>query len=125
MYEDYIFAQEGKKILDAAFAVHRTLGPGFLEAVYQEALAIELAKRDIPFSQQKELTIYYGGKTLNKKYYADFVCYDAIILELKAMEMLIPQHQAQLLNYLKATQMHLGYLLNFGEAKLNVKRLIL
>ena len=125
MYEDYIFAQEGKKILDAAFAVHRTLGPGFLEAVYQEALAIELAKRDIPFSQQKELTIYYGGKTLNKKYYADFVCYDAIILELKDMEMLIPQHQAQLLNYLKATQMHLGYLLNFGEAKLNVKRLIL
>ena len=125
MYDNYLYNAEGKLILDAAFAVHRTLGQGFLEAVYQEALSLELSRLRVPFVQKPELSIYYNGIILQKKYYPDFLCFDAIIIEIKAAEALAPEHTAQLLNYLKATKLRLGYLLNFGEARLNVKRLIL
>lgn len=124
MYENYIYKSESKAILDAVYAVHSTLGPGFLEAVYQEALSIEFSKRNIPFTQQKELAVYYGDTVLKKKYYADFVCYDSIILELKAADGITEEHKAQLLNYLRATYLRLGFLINFGEPRINIKRLI-
>ena len=93
--------------------VYNTLGAGFLEAVYQEALEIELSKRDIPFEREKELTITYDGIQLQQTYRADFVCYDKIIVELKAVSELDDAHRAQVHNYLKATGYKLGLLINF------------
>jgi len=105
--------------------VHKELGSGFSEPVYQEALAIELSKQDVPFEKEKELSIIYKGIPLVKKYFADFICYDKIILELKALNKLTAEHEAQILNYLKATGIKLGLLINFGETSLKSKRLIL
>ena len=103
--------------------VHNTLGCGFLEAVYQEALAIEFDKRGIPYIRESELNIEYKGIILSKKYNADFVCYDKIIVETKALTELLTVHQSQVINYLKATKFKLGILVNFGEESLNYLRL--
>ena len=97
--------------------VYNTLRPGFLEAVYQEALAIEFTKRGIPFEREKELKIYYDGKELQTMYRADFVCYGDIIVELKAVAELDDSHRSQVYNYLKATGYKLGLLYNFGHSK--------
>lgn len=94
--------------------VYNTLGSGFLEPVYQEALAIEFTKRGIPFVREKELKIYYDGYELKQTYRADFVCYDSIIVELKAVSDLNDTHRSQVYNYLKATGFKLGILYNFG-----------
>ncbi len=83
--------------------VHRELGPGFLEAIYQEALEIEFQNRDIPYQREAPLTIEYKSHTLKKKYNADFICYNKIIVETKALDSLVPKHESQVLNYLKAT----------------------
>ena len=120
-----VFPNESYAIRGAAMRVYNVLGSGFLEAVYQEALEIELEKRNIPYEKEKELEIYYDGIKLGKKYIADFVCYDKIILELKAQEKLTMEHQYQVLNYLNITQNKLGLLINFGESPLKFKRLIL
>ena len=104
--------------------VHRELGPGFLEAVYQEALAIEFKRKGIPFKQEVKLEITYKGQTLSKYYEADFVCYNKIILETKAINELTGGHESQVLNYLKATNFKLGLLVNFGADSLEYKRLI-
>ena len=96
--------------------VYNTLGPGFLEAVYQEALELELAKRNIPHEREKELSICYNGVVLKQTYRADFVCYGNIIVELKAVAHLDDTHRSQVFNYLKATWYKLGRLLNFGNA---------
>jgi len=117
--------EECFKIIGACFEVHNELGCGFLEAVYQEALAWELEERKIPFEQEKILDIYHKGKLLKKKYVADFVCYSNIIIELKALGSLTSDHDAQVLNYLKATGIKLGILVNFGETSLKYKRLVL
>jgi len=122
--ERLFYKEESYNIIGACMEVHRELGPGFLEAVYHEALIIEFLERNIPFEHEKELTIQYKSKILNKKYYADFVCYDKIIVEIKALSKLISEHQAQVLNYLKATDLKLGLLVNFGEISLNYKRLV-
>ncbi len=103
------------KINGAAIKVYNTLGPGFLEAVYQEALEIEFKKQGIPYEREKELKIYYGDDELTQTYRADFVCYDKIIVELKAVANLDDSHRAQVYNYLKATHFKLGILLNFGH----------
>ena len=95
--------------------VYNVLGSGFLEAVYQEALEIEFQKLGIPYEREKELEIVYNGVVLNKKYVADFVCYDKIILELKAVKELDDSHRSQIFNYLKATGFKLGLLINFGK----------
>src|ERR1051326_1708965 len=95
--------------------VYWQLGTGFLEPVYQEALEIELRRRDIPFEAQKHLTILYKGQPLMKSYVADVVCYGQIIVELKARDRLIPTDLAQLLNYMKTTGMHVVLLFNFGS----------
>jgi GxxExxY protein len=112
-------------IIGACMAVHNELGPGFLEAVYQEALAIELTRRGIPFVREKPLTIFYDGQRLTTRYDADFFCYDSIIVELKALSDLIPKHHAQVIHYLKATRSERGLLVNFGALRLEYKRFIL
>lgn len=113
-----------RSIIGAAMEVHRQLGPGFLEAVYQEALAIELADRGIPFQREQELPIDYGGRRLSCKYRADFVCYEDLIVELKATQGLTGHDEAQVLHYLKATKLKRGLLFNFGCPSLEFKRFV-
>ena len=122
---DLLFAEEIYNITGAAMDVQNELGTGFLEPVYQEALAIEMNARGIPFEREKELTIEYKGYILDKKYYADFVCYDDIIVELKAVDAIKNEHVAQVLNYLHASQKKLGYIINFGVKPLQRKRVVL
>ena len=107
--------KESYDITGAAMHVYNTLGPGFLEAVYQEALAIEFKKRGIPYEQEKELKVVYDGQELKQTYRADFVCYGNIIVELKAVSELDNSHRSQVYNYLKATGYKLGIIFNFGS----------
>ena len=107
--------KESYVITGAAMHVYNTLGPGFLEAVYQEALAIEFKKRGIPYEQAKELKVSYDGQELKQTYRADFVCYGNIIVELKAVSELDNSHRSQVYNYLKATGYKLGIIFNFGS----------
>jgi GxxExxY protein len=113
------------KIIGAAMEVYNELGSGFLESVYQEAFEIELQKQNIPYQKEERLNINYKDVTLKKHFYADFICYGKIVIELKALSKIAPQHYSQILNYLKATGHHVGLLLNFGEKTLNYKRLAL
>ncbi len=110
----FLFKDEAFRIRGAVFQVYRTMGAGFLEAVYQECLAIELAKREIPFEASKVLALSYDGVLLRQTYVADFVCFGQIILELKALRAIAPEHRAQTINYLRAADMRLGLLVNFG-----------
>jgi GxxExxY protein len=123
--EEYILKDECYKIIGACMEVHNELGSGFLEAVYSEALAREFIDRGIPFHSDIRLDVFYKREKLNKFYFADFFCFDQIILELKAMEGLTDEHLAQVLNYLKATGFRIGLLINFGSSKLQYKRVIL
>ena len=104
--------------------VHRQLGCGFLEAVYQEALAIEFAARDIPFRREVVLPVLYKGKTLACSYRADFVCYESVVVETKAISQLTGADEAQAINQLKATGLHRALLINFGAASMDYKRLV-
>ena len=122
---ELILKEEVYKIVGAAMEVSNELGAGFLEAVYQEALGIELKSRALPFVAQPTITIAYKGRILTKEYVPDFVCYDQIIVEIKAIKELTTIEQAQLLNYLKATGKPVGLLLNFGAPKLEWKRMVL
>jgi GxxExxY protein len=122
---DLLLKDEVYAIVGAAIEVHRELGSGFLEAVYQEALAIELSSRTVPFVALKPLRVNYKGRALLKEYVADFVCFEQIIVELKALDRLTGREEAQLLNYLKATQLRVGLLINFGSiGKLEWKRMV-
>jgi GxxExxY protein len=112
-------------IFGAALEVHRQLGHGFLEAIYQEALAIELRERHVEFRREVELPILYKGRCLSCGYRADFVCYESEIVEIKALVELTSREDSQVLNYLKATGFSRGLLLNFGTSRLECKRLIL
>ncbi len=106
--------------------VYNELGPGFLEAVYQEAQGIEMSSRSIPFLPLQDLVIYYKGQPLKKAYEADFIAYGKIIIEIKALDVLSTREEAQLLNYLKATGFQLGLLINYGDPdRLVWKRMIL
>jgi GxxExxY protein len=112
------------EIIGAAMEVHRELGCGFLEAVYQEALREELSSRNIPFRAEVEMPIFYKGKRLKTSYRADFVCNESIIVELKAISKLGDIETAQVLNYLRAGRIERGLLFNFGSKSLEHRRLI-
>lgn len=118
-----IYKELSYLIIGAAMEVHRILGPGYLEAVYQAALAQELAARTIPFEQFKRLAVTYKGVVVGD-YIADFVIDGKIILELKAVSTFHPKHQAQALNYLTTTGLRLAILLNFGAESLESQRII-
>ncbi len=122
---EMILKDEVFQIIGAAIEVHRELGNGFLEAVYQEAMELELASRDISFSSQVPLKILYKGKMLVKEYMPDLLCFDSMIVELKALNKLSGQEEAQIINYLKATGLHVGLLINFGSrGKLEWKKFV-
>jgi GxxExxY protein len=122
---DLLFKEEVFQIVGAAMEVYNQLGNGFLEAVYQETLAIEFSLRGIPFLAQPSLKIIYKERVLDQKYVPDFVVYDQIIIELKAIKSIGPNEEAQLLNYLKTSGLRVGVLLNFGaERRLEWSRYI-
>ena len=112
-------------IIGAAMEVHRALGHGFLEAVYQEALAEEMSAREIPFNKEVEIHVHYKGKKLATTYQADFVCHDSIIVELKAIGLLGARDMGQAINYLKASGKQRALLLNFGTPSLQFERIVL
>ncbi|MDP8205516.1 MAG: GxxExxY protein [Candidatus Electryonea clarkiae] len=112
------------KIIGMAMEVHKQLGCGFLEAVYQEAFAMEMQTQGVPFKREVELPVFYKEHQLNTSYRADFICYDSVIVELKALKQIGGIEEAQILNYLKATGIEIGMLLNFGAASLEYKRYI-
>jgi GxxExxY protein len=115
MSEKLIYEEESYAIKGACMEVYKTMGNGFLELVYQECLEIEFRKRGIPFTPQKPLKLTYQGHVLKQKYQPDFVCYNKIIVEIKAISRLSPENFAQVTNYLKATEYQLGLLFNFGH----------
>jgi GxxExxY protein len=120
-----LHADEAFAIQGAIFEVNRHMGVGFLEAVYQECLAIEFKARAIPFVASPALSLQYKSVPLRQRYQADFVCFDKILVELKAVRTLAPEHRAQVLNYLRATGLRLGLLVNFGSApKAQIERLV-
>lgn len=121
---ELLYKAESYKIIGVAMEVHRELGSGFLEAVYQEALELEFQKQNIPYEREKLLNIFYKGVKLKKHYSADFVCYNKIVVELKALGELNTGNDAQILNYLKTTGFKLGLLFNFGSKSLQYKRLV-
>ena len=121
---EILYKDESYKIIGACMEVHKKLGSGFLESVYTEALELELKKAGIPYNKQKKLQVYYEDKPLNKYFRADYLCYDAIILELKATKFLIDIDRQQTLNNLKATKFKLGLLINFGSPSLTYKRIV-
>lgn len=122
--EHFLYQEESYKIRGAIYAVHRELGCGFLERVYQDALECEFQERGISYEREKEIQVMYKGKPLGNPYRADFVCYGKIIVELKALSELDGTHRAQVINYLKATKMKLGLLVNFGEISAKVERIL-
>ena len=126
MEEKLIFKDEVYQIQGACFEVYKNTGTGFLEAVYQESLAMEFQLRNIPFVEQYELALNYKGYPLKQTYKPDFICFGKIIVELKAVSSLTLEHEAQLFNYLKLTNMKLGLLVNFcAYPKVDIRRKVL
>lgn len=118
--------QEGYDLMGAVFEVYNETGHGFLEDVYQECLEIERGKRDILFEPRYGLKLFYKDGQLKKKYVPDFLVLSEIVVEIKAVKKLLPEHEAQLINYLKASRKRVGYLINFGNSdELEWKRIII
>ena len=120
-----IYKEESYSIIGKCFEVHNNLGPGFLEIVYKDALEYEFRKADIPFEREKEYTVNYKDIVLPHKFYADFIVFDKIILEVKAVSGIADEFIAQAINYLKVSNNKLALIINFGELKLNYKRIVL
>ncbi len=121
---ELLFEKETYSIIGACIHVHKVLGNGFLESVYQEALEKEMKKLMIPFERQKRLHILFDGEPLEKFFVADFVCYHSIILEIKSSDFINKESSNQVINYLKATALPVGLLVNFGGSSLRWKRFI-
>ena len=121
---ELLLKKEVFNIIGCAMEVHKELGPGFLESVYQEALEIEFQKQGIPYIKELELNVFYKGIKLNKRFSADFACYDCIMVELKALSQFTGEHEQQILNYLKTTRTKVGVLINFGTPSLEYKRFV-
>jgi GxxExxY protein len=119
-----LYKEESYKIIGACMKVHRELGAGFLEAVYEEALIKEFVNSGIPFENQVKLHVFYEGQQLNKYYKADFICFNKIILEIKSVSQVPNAFYVQIKNYLTATKKELGMLINFGQPSLTYKRII-
>lgn len=123
--KEIVYPDESYQIMGACFEVYRVLGAGFLESVYQESLELELSLRAVPFRPQPPLTLFYKDHKLQKTCEPDLICYDKIIVELKAVDRLDDVHRAQVHNYLRATRYRLGLLINFGHApKLEHERIV-
>ena len=122
---ELIYEKESYKIIGTCYEVHNNLGAGFLEIVYKDALEYEFINAQIPFQREVEYDVDYKERKLPHKFFADFVVYNKIILEVKAIAGIADEHIAQTINYLKVSNNKLGLLVNFGELKLNYKRLIL
>lgn len=111
-----VFKEESYRIIGACFEVYREKGNGFLEAVYQECLAIEFGEQQIPFDEKPRLRLKYKGWSLKQEYEPDFLCFGEIVVEVKAVKVLADEHRAQVINYLKSTGKQLGLLVNFGHS---------
>lgn len=122
--EKFLYKEESYAIRGAIMSVHRELGCGFLERVYQDALELEFKLRGIPYEREKQIQITYKGYPLGEPYRADFICYGKIIVELKVVNELLGIHKAQVINYLKATKLKLGILVNFNDAIVYPERII-
>ncbi len=120
-----IYKEESYKIIGRCLEVHNNLGAGFLEIVYKDALEYEFRKMGIPFEREKQYFVNYKGKILPHKFYADFVIYNKIILEIKSVSYIADVFIAQAINYLKVSNNHLALIVNFGELRLNSKRIVL
>ena len=122
---EILYKEESYRIMGACFEVYREMGCGFVEPVYQECTEKEFRNQAIPFVSQSELHLQYKGETLSQKYKPDFICFDSMIVEIKAVKALTDEHRAQVHNYLKATGLRLGILVNFGHfPKLEYERII-
>lgn len=115
--ESDLFSKEGYALMAAAFEVHNETGGGLLEEIYQESLELELGDRGIPFVSKQELVIHYKGRRLKKRYVPDLYVHDGIVVELKSISALAPEHEAQVLNYMRIARKRVGYLINFGPIK--------
>lgn len=122
--KEFVYKEESYRIRGAIFEVHRQLGCGFLERVYQEALEREFQLKNIPYEREKTIPIIYKGHTIAEPYRADFVCYGKIIVELKAVQELEDIHRAQIINYLKVSKMKLGILVNFNATSVAPERFL-
>ncbi|MCW3086805.1 MAG: GTP-binding signal recognition particle [Sediminibacterium sp.] len=125
MSAPYYLQDETKLLIGIAYEIHNILGKGFLEIVYKDALEYELRKRSVYFEREKEYAICYKGIVLPHKFYADFVVFEQVIVEIKAQEGIADVHYSQLLNYLRASGCKVGLILNLGETSLKVKRMVL
>jgi GxxExxY protein len=121
---EILFKKESYDIIGLCMKVHKELGHGFLESVYQEALEIEFQKNNIPFKKEMKLPVYYNDQPLKKYFRADFICYESIVLELKATKYSVEADIRQTLNNIKATNFKLGILINFGSPSLTYKRVV-
>ena len=123
--ERLIFEKESYNIRGSILDVYHEIGNGFLEAVYQECLELEFGLREIQFLSQKPISLEYKKMKLKQKYIPDFICYDKIVVELKSVRKILPEHEAQLINYLKATKLKLGFLVNFSAfPKVDIRRFV-
>ncbi len=120
------FSEEGYALMGAAFEVHNEIGGGLAEEIYQQSLQIELELRSIPFRVRQELKVFYKNRELSKRYIPDLMVYDKVVVELKSVSALLPEHEGQLMNYMRISKSPVGYLINFGPiGKLEYKRFIL
>ncbi len=123
--KEFLYKEETYKIIGLCMEVHKTLGPGFAEIVYKDALEIEFKNNNIPYTREKVYEVDYKGNILPHSFGVDFICYDKIVLEAKAQKRLVDEHYSQTINYLAVSKNHIGLVVNFGEKSLEFKRVAL